>query len=101
MVKINRDSHQVVLGSHDELGKTSLQADRTTWLITPEPEQSFRCQAQIRYNSAPQDATASIGELDGEQILQVTFDQPVHGIAPGQAVVCYDGEMVIGGGWIR
>ena len=101
VVKINRDSHQVVLGSHNELGETSLQADRTNWLITPEPEQSFRCQAQIRYNSAPQDATASIGELDGEQILQVTFDQPVHGIAPGQAVVCYDGEMVIGGGWIR
>jgi len=101
VVKINRDSHQVVLGSHDELGKTSLQADRTNWLVTPEPEQSFRCQAQIRYNSTPQDATASIDELDGEQILQVTFDQPVHGIAPGQAVVCYDGEMVIGGGWIR
>ena len=101
VVKINRDSHQVVLGSHDELGKTSLQADRTNWLITPEPEQSFRCQAQIRYNSAPQDATASISEMDGEQILQVTFDQSVHGIAPGQAVVCYDGDMVIGGGWIR
>ena len=101
VVKINRDSRQVVLGSHDELGKTSLQADRTNWLITPEPEKPFRCQAQIRYNSAPQDATASISEMDGEQILQVTFDQSVHGIAPGQAVVCYDGDMVIGGGWIR
>ena len=101
VVKINRDSRQVVLGSHDELGKTSLQADRTNWLITPEPEKPFRCQAQIRYNSAPQDATASISEMNGEQILQVTFDQSVHGIAPGQAVVCYDGDMVIGGGWIR
>ena len=101
VVKINRDSRQVVLGSHDELGKTSLQADRTNWLITPEPEKPFRCQAQIRYNSAPQDATASISEMNGEQILQVTFDQSVHGIAPGQAVVCYDGNMVIGGGWIR
>ena len=101
VVKINRDSRQVVLGSHDELGKTSLQAVRTNWLITPEPEKPFRCQAQIRYNSAPQDATASISEMNGEQILQVTFDQSVHGIAPGQAVVCYDGDMVIGGGWIR
>ena len=101
VVKINRDSRQVVLGSHDELGKTSLQADRTNWLITPEPEKPFRCQAQIRYNSAPQDATASISEMNGEKILQVTFDQSVHGIAPGQAVVCYDGDMVIGGGWIR
>ena len=101
VVKIDRDSRQVVLGSHDELGKTSLQADRTNWLITPEPEKPFRCQAQIRYNSAPQDATASISEMNGEKILQVTFDQSVHGIAPGQAVVCYDGNMVIGGGWIR
>lgn len=101
VVKINRDSRQVVLGSHDELGKTSLQADRTNWLITPEPEKPFRCQAQIRYNSAPQDATASISEMNGEKILQVTFDQSVHGIAPGQAVVCYEGNMVIGGGWIR
>ena len=101
VVKINRDSRQVVLGSHDELEKTSLQADRTNWLITPEPEKPFRCQAQIRYNSAPQDATASISEMNGEKILQVTFDQSVHGIAPGQAVVCYDGNMVIGGGWIR
>ena len=101
VVKINRDSRQVVLGSHDELGKTSLQADRTNWLITPEPEKPFRCQAQIRYNSAPQDATASMSEMNGEKILQVTFDQSVHGIAPGQAVVCYDGNMVIGGGWIR
>jgi len=39
--------------------------------------------------------------MNGEKILQVTFDQSVHGIAPGQAVVCYDGNMVIGGGWIR
>ena len=101
VVKINRDSRQVVLGSHDELGKTSLQADRTNRLITPEPKKPFRCQAQIRYNSAPQDATASISEMNGEKILQVTFDQSVHGIAPGQAVVCYDGDMVIGGGWIR
>ena len=101
VVKINRDARQVVLGSHDELGKKSLQADRTNWLITPEPEKPFRCQAQIRYNSAPQDATASISEMNGEKILQVTFDQSVHGIAPGQAVVCYDGNMVIGGGWIR
>ena len=32
---------------------------------------------------------------DGEEQLQIDFDQPVHGIAPGQAVVCYEGDMVI------
>ncbi len=101
VVKIDRDSRQVVLGSHDELGQQSLLADRLNWLVSPEPKKAFRCQAQIRYNSAAQDATASICEIDGEHLLQVEFDKPVHGIAPGQAVVCFDGEMVIGGGWIR
>tara|TARA_B100000945_G_scaffold321613_1_gene337646 strand:+ start:8562 stop:9689 length:1128 start_codon:yes stop_codon:yes gene_type:complete len=101
VVKIDRDSRQIVLGDHDALGKTSLQADRTNWLTDPEPTAPFRCQAQIRYNSAPQQATAAILEVDGEHLLEVDFDQPVHGIAPGQAVVCYDGDLVIGGGWIR
>ena len=99
VVRIDRDSRQVVLGSHEELGRSSLTADRTNWLIDPVPI-SFRCQAQIRYNSAPQDATATLTMADGEEQLQIDFDQPVHGIAPGQAVVCYEGDMVIGGGWI-
>ncbi|MEC9095047.1 MAG: tRNA 2-thiouridine(34) synthase MnmA [Planctomycetota bacterium] len=101
VVKIDKDSRQVVLGNYDELGGTSLQAERTNWLIDPEPTEPFRCQAQIRYNSAPQDAVASVCEVDGDHVLEVEFDQPIHGIAPGQAVVCYDGDLVIGGGWIR
>lgn len=100
VVRIDRDSRQVVLGSHEELGRSSLTADRTNWLIAPLPQSPFRCQAQIRYNSAPQDATATLTMADGEEQLQIDFDQPVHGIAPGQAVVCYEGDMVIGGGWI-
>jgi tRNA-specific 2-thiouridylase len=38
-------------------------------------------------------------EREGE--LAVRFDEPQHAVTPGQAVVCYDGEVLIGGGWIR
>ena len=61
-------------------------------------EGRFRCQAKIRYNSPPADATAEI--LAGGR-LHVVFDQPRHGIAAGQAVVLYDGDRVLGGGWIE
>lgn len=58
----------------------------------------FRCTAKIRYNSSPAEAVA---ELLPEGRLRVDFDQPRHGVAPGQAVVLYDGERVLGGGWIE
>ncbi|MEO2023529.1 MAG: aminomethyltransferase beta-barrel domain-containing protein, partial [Pirellulaceae bacterium] len=61
------------------------------------PVGSFRCQAQIRYNSVAQPATA---EMMPEGQLTIDFDEPVEGVAAGQAVVCYQGEQVMGGGWI-
>jgi tRNA-uridine 2-sulfurtransferase len=57
-----------------------------------------RCAAQIRYNAAPAAATVNV---DGDGRLHVTFDEPQYGVAPGQAAVCYDGDHVLGGGWIE
>ena len=53
--------------------------------------------AQIRYNSTAEPATATVL---ADNRIQVIFDEPQNGVAPGQAVVCYDGERVLGGGWI-
>jgi tRNA-specific 2-thiouridylase len=55
-------------------------------------------EVKIRYRSRPVPATVRI--LPGDE-FQVAFRQPQYGIAPGQAAVCYDGERVLGGGWIR
>ena len=96
VVRIETESRQVVIGSREELGRLQLTADRTNWLV-PVPEGSFRCQAQIRYNSVAQSATA---EVLSEGQLMIDFDEPVEGVAAGQAVVCYQGEQVMGGGWI-
>ncbi len=59
---------------------------------------TLRCQAKIRYNHQPQPATVT---LTGDDELTVTFDTPQSAITPGQAVVCYDGDVVLAGGWIE
>lgn len=97
VVRIEPKTRRVVIGTKDELGRTELTADRTNWLVDP-PVGPFRCQAKIRYNA---EAAAATAETLADQRLKVTFDEPRYGVAPGQAVVCYDGERVLGGGWIE
>jgi tRNA-specific 2-thiouridylase len=97
VVRIDADTHQVVIGRHEELESRELTAADCNWLVDP-PSGEFRCAAKIRYNSPPAAATA---ELLSDRGLRVVFNQPRHGIAPGQAVVLYDNDRVIGGGWIE
>jgi tRNA-specific 2-thiouridylase len=96
VVRVEPQTRRVVIGHRDELARTELTADRANWMVTP-PDRRRRCQAQIRYNSQAQDAWL---EPLADNRLRVEFDQPCYGVAPGQAVVCYDGDRVLGGGWI-
>ena len=96
VVRIDPQTRQVVIGTKEELGRSHLIASQTNWLVDP-PADVFSCQAQIRYNSSAQPAQVTV--LPGDQ-LQVEFETPQDGIAPGQAVVCYDEDRVLGGGWI-
>lgn len=97
VINIDYRTRRVVLGKKEELGKWSLTARDTNWLVDP-PMGPFSCRAQIRYNSRAQAATAEV-LVDGR--LSVQFDEPVDGVAPGQAVVCYEDDRVLGGGWIE
>ena len=100
VTKIDPSQRQVVIGPEAELGRSSLTADATNWLVDM-PSEPFKCQAQIRYNSTAKRATARLLE-NGR--LSIEFDAPQKGVAPGQAVVCYGGEkqdQVLGGGWIE
>lgn len=97
VVRIEPETRRVVIGHKEDLARSELTAGRTNWLID-EPQEPFRCRAKIRYNSPAHFATA---EPLSEGRLRVTFDEPRHGVAPGQAVVCYDGDRVLGGGWIE
>lgn len=97
VVRIEPETRQVVIGRQEELSRTELTASQCNWLVDP-PAGEFPCSAKIRYNSPPADATA---ELLPAGRLRVSFEQPRYGVAPGQAVVLYDSERVLGGGWIE
>lgn len=96
VVRIDAESNQVVIGEKESLSRTTLTASDSNWLVDP-PQESFRCEAKIRYNSPPTAATAKVLP---DQRLQVDFDEPLYGVAPGQAVVCFEADRVLGGGWI-
>lgn len=96
VVRIEPLTRRVVIGTHDELGRLELEADRANWLADVDGE--FRCEAQIRYQHRPGKATVSVIQDDR---FRVTFDEPQFGVAPGQACVLYDGDRVLGGGWIQ
>jgi len=97
VVRIDADTRRVIIGEREDLARYELTADRTNWLIDL-PAEPFRCHAQIRYNSRP---VAAVAEPLENERLRVTFEAACYGVAPGQAVVCYDGPRVLGGGWIE
>jgi tRNA-specific 2-thiouridylase len=97
VVRIEPESKRVVIGRHEELARRELTAANCNWLVDP-PAGTFHCAAKIRYNTPPAAATA---EVLGDGRLHVSFEEPRHGVAPGQAVVLYDGDVVLGGGWIE
>ena len=87
---------RVVVGSREELGRRSFEASSVNWISGAPPDGAARVTARIRHHH--RDAAATV-IADGSSI-QVTFDEPQLAISPGQAVVLYDGEDVVGGGWI-
>jgi tRNA-uridine 2-sulfurtransferase len=97
VTQIEADSHRVYIGPREELARTGLYANRANWLVDP-PTAPVRGLVQIRYNS---DAAPALVEPLGDSRFRVEFDEPCYGVAPGQAAVCYDGNRVLGGGWIE
>lgn len=97
VVAIEPESRRVVIGRKEDLERTTLQADRLNWLV-PSISDHFRCSAKIRYRH--ESAPCEVRRVE-KDLLQVEFDDPQYGVTPGQALVLYDGDRVLGGGWIR
>ncbi len=97
VVRIDAETNRVVIGKKAALARRELTATDVNWLSRARTE-AFACEAQIRYNS-PASRAMAYPQPDGS--LRVEFDEPCFGVAPGQAVVCYDGNHVLAGGWIQ
>lgn len=100
VVDIDVPNNRVTMGAREALLRSSLTALEANWISdrVAEAGGTMRCAAKIRYNHQPQPAVVEI-TAPGE--FYVRFDEPQSAITPGQAVVLYDGDVVLGGGWIE
>ncbi|MBT8485639.1 MAG: tRNA 2-thiouridine(34) synthase MnmA, partial [Phycisphaerae bacterium] len=96
VVNKDPDSNTITVGGKDDLLATACTAAEANWLVEP-PDAWRPCTVKVRYNAAP--VTARV-RAQAPDRLEVAFDTPQSAVAPGQAVVCFDGDRVIGGGWI-
>ena len=97
VLNIDPASHRVTVGADAELATRTLRANRLNWISIPALTEPMRVQAKIRHRHEPAWATmepASPGEVIA------TFDEPQRAVTPGQSAVFYDGDEVVGGGWI-
>lgn len=97
VVAISAKDNRVVLGPESELYSDELTARELSFAVPVEINKPLECKAKIRYRHTEQSATAVIAD-DGN--MTVKFALPQRAITPGQAVVLYDGDTVLGGGTI-
>jgi tRNA-specific 2-thiouridylase len=97
VVGIDAEDASVTVGPREALERGTLTASRVNWMSGETPPAPIRASARIRYRH--REAPATITPVGGDQV-HVAFDAPQSAITPGQAVVFYDGDVVLGGGWI-
>ncbi len=93
-------TNTVTVGPREMLMARGLIACEVNWLVDePATGQWHSCRVKVRSNSAP--SGARFRWDGGRRELEVAFDEPIEAVAPGQAVVLYEQDLVLGGGWIR
>lgn len=97
VVEIDATHNRLVVGSEKALYSRGLRASAASWVSGKAPPAGARLTAKIRYRSP--ESLATLWD-DGEGDVVVHFDQPQRAIAPGQAVVFYQGDVMLGGGII-
>ena len=96
VIRIEPESNRVVLGPEEELYSRKLAAHRVNWISGKAPQEPITVMAKIRYKSKEAEATL----FPRDDTVDVHFAQPQKAITPGQAVVFYNADEVLGGGII-
>ena len=97
VLEIRPETNEVVVGSNEESMSCYVRADQVNFMTVEDLTEPKRVWAKIRYNHRGAWCTV---EKTGEDEILCTFEEPQRAITPGQAVVLYDGEYVLGGGTI-
>jgi len=97
VLNIDPASHKVTIGADAELATRTLRARQMNWIAIAGLAAPMRVKAKIRHRHEP--AWATIEPAGAEEAIAV-FDEAQRAVTPGQAAVFYDGDEVVGGGWI-
>ena len=97
VIQISGAQKQVIVGGDEHLYSRTLRAKRVNLISVEDLNEPIRVTAKIRHRHEPAPATI---ERAAEDEILITFDEPQRAITPGQAAVFYDGDVVVGGGWI-
>ncbi len=97
VTKINPDDHTVVIGDHEDLMTHTVYANQLNFMPFEKLEGTLKCSAKIRYSHKAAPCTI---KMAGEDMVLCEFEDKQRAITPGQALVFYDGDRVIGGGTI-
>ncbi len=97
VLEIRPETNEVVLGTKEASMTTTLHADHLNFMSVEDLTEKKRVFAKIRYNHKGAYCTV---EKSGDDEILCTFEEPQRAVTPGQAVVLYDGEHVLGGGTI-
>lgn len=97
VVRLEPDTRRVVVGPREALAKTDVRLRAMNWLVSEIPAAGMDVTVRLRSSQPP---VAARLMKDSATTAQLTLYGPVYGIAPGQAGVIYQGDRVLGGGWI-
>lgn len=97
VTEIRPDTNEVVIGSNEEVFGTTVYARNLNFMSIPDLEGELEVIGKIRYSH--KGAPCTIRKIEADKVV-CQFHEPVRAITPGQAVVFYDGDIVVGGGTI-
>ncbi|MCX8118494.1 MAG: tRNA 2-thiouridine(34) synthase MnmA [Desulfobacterota bacterium] len=98
VIGIDRERNALIVGEEEEVFNDAFLTGSINWIRSEEMASTVRCQVKIRYNHPGGEATVRLRNRDS---AEVKFSRPQKAITPGQAAVFYEGDYVLGGGWIE
>jgi len=97
VVRLDAEKNALVIGDNVDLFERRCGVSGVNWVSMPPPEGPVQAEVQIRYTHVP---ARAVVRPDGDKAV-VEFEEPQRAITPGQAAVFYDGDVLLGGGWIE
>lgn len=97
VVAIRPDTNEVVIGENEDVFSSKLYADRLNFMSVESIEAPVRAKAKIRYSHEGAECTVRMADTG---LLECVFDEKQRAVTPGQALVLYDGDYILGGGTI-